>query len=77
MASRQEAGLEHSSIAKFCELLLFGAGEAGLSPREWLQQKQILLKYVQISCAHIAQQQALADARMDEVRPLAALNPMS
>lgn len=68
----QEANLDHSFVSKFCELLMIRVsplGEGSLSPREWAQQKQILLKYVQVSCAYIAQQQAIAEARMDEVSP--------
>ncbi len=69
----QEAKLDHAFIARFCEQLLFRrrpGGDAPLSPRDWGRQKQILLKYVQVSCSYVAQQQAIADARMQQARPL-------
>ena len=68
----QEAKLDHAFITKFCEQMLFRPGmpqEGAMTPREWTQQKQILLKYVQVSCSYLAHQQAVADARIAQVTP--------
>ena len=68
----QEAKLDHAFVTKFCEQMLFRPGmplEGAMTPREWTQQKQILLKYVQVSCNYLAHQQAVADARMAQVPP--------
>ena len=68
----QEAKLDHAFVTKFCEQMLFRPGtpqEGAMTPREWTQQKQILLKYVQVSCNYFAHQQAVADARMAQVPP--------
>jgi len=67
----QEANLDHSFITTFCEFLLFrpaSQGETGLSPTQWRNEKQMVFKYVQLSCSHIAKQQALADSRMLQVQ---------
>ena len=56
----QEANLDHSLVTRFCEQLLFKterSADVSLSPREWTQQKQVLLKYVQVSCGYINRQQ--------------------
>jgi len=69
-AMLQEANLDHSFITTFCEFLLFrpaSQGETGLSPTQWRNEKQMVFKYVQLSCSHIAKQQALADSRMLQV----------
>ena len=63
----QEANLDHNFITTFCEFLLFRPGAPGevmLTPTQWRNEKQMVVKYVQVSCTNIAKQQALADSRM-------------
>jgi hypothetical protein len=67
----QEANLDHNFITAFCEFLLFRPGshsEAGLSATQWRNEKQMVVKYVQVSCTHIARQQSLADKRLLQVQ---------
>ena len=66
----QEANLDHNFITTFCEFLLFRPGAPGevmLTPTQWRNEKQMVVKYVQVSCTHMAKQQALADSRMLQV----------
>lgn len=66
----QEANLDHNFITTFCEYLLFRPGsrsDTGLSSTQWRNEKQMVVKYVQVSCSHIARQQEIADSRMLQV----------
>lgn len=66
----QEASLDHNFITSFCEYLLFRPGsrsETGFSATQWRNEKQMVVKYVQVSCTHIARQQEIADSKMLQV----------
>ena len=74
----QEASLDHAFIIRFCEFLLHRSmprQDAFASPAEWTTQKQILLKYVQVSCSHVVHRQAAVEEQLSRVRcrPLSCL----
>ena len=62
----QEANLDHAFITRFCEFLLF-RGTPRQDASEWTAQKQILLKYVQVSCSYVSRQQAAIEERIAQV----------